>query len=601
MKLQKVVGNQRAKTNFVYGNIQTYENEQYVKIDGKFFKFFYDNLLDENYMYTNGESRSLLKKEVNDELNVEKVEKTTQYLKTLTIELGCVGKISVILSSKNVEEYIKSLFFDIPINKNMKYFYEHNDITLTFKILSSVDNCLVFAHDYTEILINFSKENYKNITYKENEVFRGNFDRKSMNVGGLSEEIKTIFERAFSTRLLSNKMIDELNIKHLKGIMLYGPPGCGKTLIARELGKIAGCKDPKIVEGPSLLNAYIGKSEENVRDLFKDAKENPHELHVIICDECDAIFCARGNGGGAMEDVKNNIVNQFLTMIDGPNSLNNILIIGMTNRLDLIDKALIRPGRIELLLEIKLPNLQSRKEIFNVYLNKINDKYKNDINIDKLSEMTENYTGAEIESCVSIAKSFAISKKIDVANLKNSNVTDILINQKDIEEAINDMIPAFGLKSKLIETILQKEFIKLPLYYEVLNKIKKSQYGRTNTYFFSGTDETVLSCICNLVNETEKGCIKFVSSEILMNGNRSKILLDTINDMVKVKTSTIILHVIENIIKYNRLTSYCDNETLQVIYMLLNKILTESEKITVIITTRELSVVGALFDVNKFF
>jgi vesicle-fusing ATPase len=125
-------------------------------------------------------------------------------------------------------------------------------------------------------------------------------------------------------------------------MLLYGPPGCGKTLLARQIGKMLVGKEPKVINGPELLNKFVGQSEQNVRDLFAEAeaefklKGDNSKLHVIICDEIDALTKSRGsrNDGTGVGD---SIVNQLLSKIDGVDSISNILVIGMTNRRDLID------------------------------------------------------------------------------------------------------------------------------------------------------------------------------------------------------------------------------------------------------------------------
>src|SRR5690606_5658909 len=133
------------------------------------------------------------------------------------------------------------------------------------------------------------------------------------------------------------------------------------TLIARSIGAMLTDKEPKVVNGPEILNKYVGQSEENIRKLFEDAIKDQEDngdksgLHIIIFDEIDAICKQRGtqNSGTGVHDT---VVNQLLSMIDGVNSLNNVLVIGMTNRKDLIDSALLRSGRLEVHIEIGLPD-----------------------------------------------------------------------------------------------------------------------------------------------------------------------------------------------------------------------------------------------------
>ena len=170
-----------------------------------------------------------------------------------------------------------------------------------------------------------------------------------------------IFSVVPSIQEFTTRISRKLDYKHCKGLLLYGPPGTGKTLIARKLSKMLNGKEPKIVNGPEMLSKYVGASEENIRNLFKDAeaeyklKGEDSDLHVIIFD-VDSVFKQRGSGKSDGTGVGDNVVNQLLSKMDGVDQLNNILVIGMTNRLDLIDTALLRPGRFEIQIEISLPD-----------------------------------------------------------------------------------------------------------------------------------------------------------------------------------------------------------------------------------------------------
>lgn len=150
-------------------------------------------------------------------------------------------------------------------------------------------------------------------------------------------------------------------------MLLHGPPGTGKTLIAKKIAGALNCEKPKVVNGPEIFDKYVGEAEKKIRELFADAEAEMRDkgddsgLHVIIFDEIDAICRTRSGGEGAGSQVGNNVVNQLLTKMDGVESLNNILIIGMTNRKDMIDPAVLRPGRMEIHLEIGLPNEYGRK------------------------------------------------------------------------------------------------------------------------------------------------------------------------------------------------------------------------------------------------
>jgi vesicle-fusing ATPase len=279
-----------------------------------------------------------------------------------------------------------------------------------------------------------------------------------MGIGGLDSEFSQIFRRAFSSRVFPPGLVEKLGIEHVKGkelvyttyrthlspchagILLYGPPGTGKTLIARQIGKMLNAREPKIVNGPEILSKYVGASEENIRKLFADAekeviadlafplycthwyfgiqykeKQDESGLHIIIFDELDAIFKQRGskNDGTGVGD---SVVNQLLSKMDGVDQLNNILIIGMTNRIDMIDEALLRPGRLEVHMEISLPDEAGRVQILNIHTAKMrkNGVMDHDVDLEELAALTKNFSGAEILGLIKSATSFAFNRHVKV-------------------------------------------------------------------------------------------------------------------------------------------------------------------------------------------
>lgn len=207
----------------------------------------------------------------------------------------------------------------------------------------------------------------------EKNIFRPDFTIQDMGIGGLDDELFNIFRRTFASRRYSAETIRRFGIKHVKGILLYGPPGTGKTLIARQLSKALNVKDLKIVNGPEIFSKFVGESEENIRKLFAEARADEQKLgdksplHIIVFDEIDAICKQRGMGNGVGAQVTDQVVNQLLTNIDGVEALNNILVIGMTNRKDLLDEAVLRPGRFEVHIEVHLPNAEGRQQILNIH------------------------------------------------------------------------------------------------------------------------------------------------------------------------------------------------------------------------------------------
>lgn len=298
-----------------------------------------------------------------------------------------------------------------------------------------------------------------------NAILAPDFKFEDMGIGGLENEFSTIFRRAFASRILSPGLVEKLGIRHVKGILLHGPPGTGKTLIARRIGQMLNAREPKVINGPEVLNKYVGQSEENIRKLFADAEKEYKEkgddsgLHIIIFDELDAVCKQRGSGSGGGTGVGDSVVNQLLSKLDGVNQLNNILLIGMTNRKDMIDDALLRPGRLEVHLEISLPDEPGRLEIFHIHTSKQrkNGLLSDDVSLEELAHFTKNFSGAEIEGLVGSAVSFATSRyvKIGQEGVVKEDIANMRITREDFMGALSEVHPAYGVSEADLEEATQ--------------------------------------------------------------------------------------------------------------------------------------------------
>ncbi len=197
-------------------------------------------------------------------------------------------------------------------------------------------------------------------------------------IGGLSDQIEQIRD-AVELPVLHRELFAEYRLSPPKGVLLYGPPGCGKTLIAKavansiakKMGNASGREVKSYflhVKGPELLNKYVGESERQIREVFKKAREKAQEgMPVIVFfDEMDSLFRTRGTG--ISSDVESTIVPQFLAEIDGVERLRNVIVIGASNRQDLIDPAVLRPGRLDVKIRIDRPDRRAAKDIFGKYL-----------------------------------------------------------------------------------------------------------------------------------------------------------------------------------------------------------------------------------------
>jgi proteasome-associated ATPase len=197
-------------------------------------------------------------------------------------------------------------------------------------------------------------------------------------IGGLGEQIETLRD-SVELPYIYPEVFAEHELRPPKGILLYGPPGCGKTLIAKavanSLAKNIEKRTGKTttpyflnVKGPELLNKYVGETESKLREVFKKAREKAsHDVPVVIFfDEMDSLFRMRGSG--ISSDMEATVVAQFLSEIDGVESLENVIVIGASNRQDLIDPAVLRPGRLDLKIKVNRPDEAAAKEIFSKYL-----------------------------------------------------------------------------------------------------------------------------------------------------------------------------------------------------------------------------------------
>jgi len=198
------------------------------------------------------------------------------------------------------------------------------------------------------------------------------------HIGGLQKEIEQVRD-AVELPFLYPDVFSNYKLSAPKGVLLYGPPGCGKTLIAKAVAssiakKLGHLKDKQLrsyflhVKGPELLSKYVGESERQVREVFKKAKERADDGHPVIVffDEMDALFRTRGTG--ISSDIESTIVPQFLSEIDGVERLNNVIVIGASNRQDLIDPAVLRAGRLDVKVKVGRPDAVAARDIFSKYV-----------------------------------------------------------------------------------------------------------------------------------------------------------------------------------------------------------------------------------------
>ena len=247
-------------------------------------------------------------------------------------------------------------------------------------------------------------------------------------VGGLTDTKRQLVE-AVEWPLKYADLYRQAAVAAPKGILLSGPPGCGKTLLAK-----AAASQTEVnfisIKGSALLSMYVGESEKAVHDVFRKAKQAAP--CIVFFDEIDAIIPARGSGAGDSH-VAERVVSQFLSELDGVEELSNVLILGATNRLDIVDPALLRPGRFDLILEIPLPDLEGRKEIFEIGLR--GKSISKDVRAKDLAAETEGFTGADIQAVCRRAAMEALRGVIEQAG-KPDTEAKVMITRTHVEQAL---------------------------------------------------------------------------------------------------------------------------------------------------------------------
>lgn len=356
-----------------------------------------------------------------------------------------------------------------------------------------------FLFDFPSHETTARSSNASNLESLESEVERSGSaqqdrleSRFTSVLGGLTAEIEAIIRRVLDGRAMAQsmelaehrveemKMMLGLGLHPVRGLLLYGPPGCGKTALAREISRLLTERPPKIVSAPELLDRWVGGSEKLVRDLFGDAETElrmcngdltKSGLHVVVIDEVDAVFRKRSSAPDSGEVARASAVNQILAKLDGVNSLGNILLIATTNRPELLDDALLRPGRLEVQVEVPLPDKVGRREILQIHFNALrrrgrlskplckaidgvraeaSDPHKKrklslaftsltgrhrsitDLAADK---WTKGFSGADLQGLVRCAGSIALSR----ARRDGSGVDGLLITIEDVQQALREI------------------------------------------------------------------------------------------------------------------------------------------------------------------
>ena len=271
------------------------------------------------------------------------------------------------------------------------------------------------------------------------------------DIGGL-HEVKQRLREAVEWPLKNPKVFKRLGIRPPKGILLYGPPGTGKTLLAKAVATESEANFLSI-KGPEIFSKWVGESEKAIREIFKKAKQTAPS--IIFLDEIDAIAPKRGSYEGTR--VTETVVNQLLTSIDGLEEMNDVVIIAATNRPDIIDPSLLRPGRFDELILVAPPDKEARKEIFKIHTR--NMPLADDVDLDELADLTDGYVGADIEGICREAGMIALREDMNTSIVKREH---FLKAMKEVHPSVDEEMMDYykEIANKLGKGVTKKEIKK---------------------------------------------------------------------------------------------------------------------------------------------
>ena len=339
---------------------------------------------------------------INEKINLKQISKTTH---------GFVGADLEVLSKEAAMRSLRRILPEIDLDEDI----------ISSEILQKIQ---ITSDDFREALKEVKPSALREVQVQIPNV---NWD----DVGGL-DELKDELREVIEWPIKHKEAFDYVDIETPKGILLHGPPGTGKTLIAKALATTTESNFISI-KGPELLSKWVGESEKGVREIFRKARQAAP--CIIFLDEVDALVPRRGSGSSDSH-VTENIVSQILTEIDGLEELHNVLIIGATNRLDIVDEALLRPGRFDRIIEVTNPDSKGRKHIFEIHTKK--KPLENNVNIRKLIEITDGFSGAEMAAIPNRAALVALKRYVTG---KSQNIKEIKITQQDLIDAVDKVRP----------------------------------------------------------------------------------------------------------------------------------------------------------------
>ncbi len=366
-----------------------------------------------------GQTRKNVGLTLDDIVEVQKVEVKT----AKTVVLMPINDVVTI--DKEFTDFVKNRLKGLPLTSGDEISVMILGNSMDFKI-SKISPKRVVKIDRLsnlKILSETATDKKNRITYEE--------------IGGLGVEI-TAMREIVELPLRHPELFTRLGVEPHSGVLLYGPPGCGKTLLAKVIASESDA-NMYLINGPEIMNKYYGETEARLREIFKEAKDNSPS--IIFIDEIDAIAPKREEAYG---DVEKRVVAQLLALMDGLTERGNVIVLGASNRPDSIDPALRRPGRFDREMEISVPNSDGRLEILHIHTRGM--PLSDDIDLKNLASELHGYTGADIKSLCRESAIKAIRRYLPEIDLENERIPSKMlqsmeIKSRDFYDAMHDVVP----------------------------------------------------------------------------------------------------------------------------------------------------------------
>jgi len=403
---------------------------------------------DEKYPDTiriDGQTRKNLGVALNDVVEIKKI--AIKPAKSVTL-MPVADQVTV---DKEFTDFVKNRLKGLPLCLGDEISVMILGNAMDFKIEKISPKGIVRIERATNltILSEASEDKKSRITYEE--------------VGGLREEIK-IMREIVELPLRHPELFVRLGIEPHSGVLLYGPPGCGKTLLAKV---IASESDATMysINGPEIMNKYYGETEAKLRDIFKEAKENSPS--IIFIDEIDAIAPKREEAYG---DVEKRVVAQLLALMDGLTDRGNVVVLGATNRPDSVDPALRRPGRFDREMEISVPNADGRLEVMQIHTRGM--PIADDVSLKSLASELHGYTGADMKSLCREAAIRSIRRYLPEIDLETEKIPAKVLQSMEVK-----IIDFYDAMHGIIPTAMREFYVeRSKVYWEDVGGLEESKH-----------------------------------------------------------------------------------------------------------------------------